>query len=332
MGMLIKGSWSDEENIIHNGAYIRPNSSIQDAASATAQKAFETPRRAWLIASYSCPWSHRVTITRQLKGLSDLIPLHYAFGERIEGYPLNGGEDWNIPGVEGSYKHLHQLYSIHDAQYTGQATIPLIWDSKTCCILSNESSDIIPGLDRILHPEGNDFTIKPDSLLTEINKANQMLHEGLNNAVYEAGFAQSQKAYEEAVDKVFYTLDRLEARLSQQRFYFGNLLTETDIRLFPTLIRFDLIYYILFKCCRKRLTDYPALFAYTCDFLHLPGIDETINFTVMRNASYLADSDSKHPVVAVEPEVNWQLEHHRSDFGPVMLASRYGKPAEWLID
>ena len=329
MGMLFDGNWSDAEKIIVNGAYKRPSSTIQHAQASSSQRALKIPGRIWLIASFSCPWSHRTTLTRQLKGLKDWINIHYAFGQRKQGYALNDGNEWIVPGTSMGCLHLHEMYQLHDAHFTGRVTVPVLWDSETHSIISNESSDIMQALDGLHSANRFDFTLKPAALFDQIEVANSMIYCGLNNAVYRAGFAQTQSAYEEAVAMVFETLDKLEVHLQSNRFYFGNVLTETDLRLFPTLIRFDSIYYILFKCCHRRLCDYPALAAYTRDILQLPGVDESINFHAMRAQSYLNDSNSAHPIVAIQPDTNWYAQHTRSELGAIQVGMRDGSLREW---
>lgn len=329
MGGLIDGVWLSGGRKTVNGAYLRPNTSIRTATNAVSQAAMHTAGRVWLIASHSCPWSHRATITHQLKGLSGLMPVHYAHGPRQQGYSLNGQKYWRIPGTSIHIQHLHELYSYHDNHFSGSANVPLLWDSETGSILSNESSDIVPGFDSLLSPIVPNFTLRPPTLVQEIDKANEMIYHGLNNAVYRAGFAQKQSVYDEAVQTVFNTLDFLEERLTCQRYYFGSVITETDVRIFPTLIRFDAIYYILFKCSKRRISDYPALFQYTQDFFQLPGVGDTVNFETMRTASYLTDSDSPNPIVAVQPDTDWEKEHFRSNLGPAEVAMHDGSVIQW---
>ena len=326
MGMLFKGNWKADDTVIEHGAYKRPPCTIQRAQAPSSQRALMAPGRIWLIVSFSCPWSHRTTLTRQLKGLHDRIHIHYAFGQRSQGYSLNDGNEWIVPGTSTGYLHLHEMYRLHDENFTGRATVPVLWDSKTRSILSNESSDIMQALDALHSANPLDFTLKPPALSGQIETANRMIYRGLNNAVYRAGFAQTQSAYEQAVKMVFETLDHLELHLQSNRFYFGNVLTETDLRLFPTLIRFDSIYYILFKCCRRRICDYPALAAYTRDILQLTGVEETIDFHAMRQQSYLNDSSSPHPIIAIQPDTNWDAQHARSELGAIQV----GMPSRQL--
>jgi len=326
MGMLLNGRWTSDDKTIVAGAYIRSASQIHGAAKAETIDSLKSNKgRFLLIGSNSCPWSHRTTIIRSLKSLENIIPLHIAHGERIEGYALDDGKYWTVPRTAIQIKHLHELYSLHNNNYTGRATVPVLWDSKTSSIVSNESAEISKLLDALPEQAGYDFVLHPDNLKTEIDAANEWIYQGLNNAVYRAGFAETQSAYEKAVELVFKTLDRLEKRLAISRYYFGNALTETDIRIFPTLIRFDSIYYILFKCSRRRLIDYPNLWGYARDLHSWQGMAETVDFETMRRASYRADSRDPMRLVAVAPDMNWLSDHDRTKLGQAFIIDRNGK-------
>ncbi len=323
MGMLVDGHWQDKDAVIEGGAYIRPASPLRKAREPNIVSAMQERReRFWLIASWSCPWSHRTIITHKLKALDDLIPVHFAHGRRIQGYALAGGATWNVPGTSKTICHLHELYQLHDDHYTGRVTVPVLWDSKNLTIVSNESTDIILGFDSISQSHGSDFTLRPPELVEEIDAANERIYSSLNNAVYRAGFAESQEAYDEAVALVFDTLDRLEEHLTNSRYYFGSTLTETDIRLFPTLVRFDAIYYILFKCSRRRIIDYPSLWNYARDLYSWRGFAETVNFDTMRKASYLADASDAHPLVAIAPDADWAAPHNRAAISVAQITLR----------
>lgn len=325
MGMMIDGVWRDAIGNVTDGAYIRPKSHFEDANTTNWIDVMQNqPRRIWLIASHSCPWSHRATITRQLKGLTGRIPIHYAHGPRDQGYSLNGGKAWKIPGTFQSCQYLHSMYKIHDDLYSGQVSIPILWDSLTCSIVSNESSDIIAAFDAVDSSEEFQYLLRPPYLVEHVDSANSMIYNGLNNAVYRTGFARTQNAYDESVNTVFKTMDELNERLATRRYYFGRVLTETDIRIFSTLIRFDSIYNILFKCSIRRLVDYPALFNYAKDIYQTKGIVDTVNFKFMRIASYLADSDTSHPIVAAQPDIDWNAEHHRSNLGATQIYCKKG--------
>ncbi len=320
MGMLINGIWSEEDRTFEEGAYVRMASPIQGAAGLCEEQG-----RFWLIASKSCPWSHRAVLLHSLKGLGDLIPIHFAHGPRIEGYAANGGKSWQVPGAAKTVRHLHQLYSLHDEAFTGRVTVPLLWDGADQQIISNDSADMLRLFDGLGNQRGRDFTLRPPSLAQAIDAANEEIYEGLNNAVYRAGFARAQSAYEAAVDEVFKTLDRLEARLETSRYYFGAALSETDLRLFPTLVRFDAVYHILFKCSRRRLVDYPNLWAYVRDLYSWAGVAETVDLEAIRQASYLADTSDPYPIVAVQPDLDWTLPHGRERLGAACLFARDGE-------
>ncbi|MCR9137486.1 MAG: glutathione S-transferase C-terminal domain-containing protein [Alphaproteobacteria bacterium] len=326
MGMLHSGQWCSHETASHDGVYRRPGSAIvgRTIAKYASNIAME-PGRCWLIGSSSCPWSHRAMLVRTLRSIRGSVPLHLAHGARIEGYALDGGVPWRIPGSDRTARHMHELYTVHDPEFTGRVTVPILWDGKTQTILSNDSANIVQILDAVPQTD-TDFTLRPDNLARRIDEANDGIHRGLNNAVYQAGFAQSQAAYDTAVATVFQTLDSLEERLSLSRFYFGNRLTETDMRLFPTLVRFDAIYAILFKCCLRRLVDYENLWAYARDLYGWRGIESTVDFRQMREASYLADSSDKNPVVAIAPDIDWRAPHDRSRLGAPFVTARTGTP------
>ncbi len=327
MGMLVDGIWNNEDLTIEDGAYRRPASPLRIAGSA--QMASEVVRhsgRFLLIASNSCPWSHRAVLLHGLKQLESVVPIHFAFGERVEGYPLNGGRPWAVPGCQKTVRHLHQLYALHDEDYTGRASVPVLWDSAAQTIVSNESADILQLLDLLPNQAGRAFTVRPAPLVTALGEANEQIYLTLNNAVYQAGFARAQSAYEEAVRRVFAALDALEERLSSSRYYFGNTLTETDLRLFPTLVRFDAVYHILFKCSLRRLVDYTSLWAYARDLYSWRNVAKSVDFETIRTASYIADSRDPHPLVALQPEMDWNAPHERDRLGYACLAAPDGGP------
>lgn len=331
MGMVVEGRWTEQDRIIEAGAFVRPTSVYDnDLTSADIAALGSEPGRFHLIASHSCQWSHRALITRQLKGLTDAVPVHIAHGPRVQGYAANGGAGWVVPGTDRKIVHLHQIYTLGDAAYTGRSTVPILWDSATRRIASNDSAAIMRGLDAV-RPDGGtaDFTLLPDPLRPEIDAVNADIYEGLCNGVYRAGFAERQDAYDEAVGRVFATLDILEARLADRRYLLGSTITEADWRLFPTLVRFDAIYHVLHKCCRRRLVDYPHLWAYARDLHAWRGVALTVDFDAMRQASYTSDTSANaNGIVAIAPDANWRAPHGRQALGPARVALRSGAAVE----
>jgi putative glutathione S-transferase len=328
MGMVREGQWTDKAPLAVDGVYARAASAYGDdlgdrtVAAITAQ-----PARFHLVGSLSCPWSHGVMMVRALKGLGDLIPLHIAHGARVEGYAVNGGAPWPVPGSGIEIRHLHELYSLGEATYTGRSTVPVLWDAQDQRVAGNGSAALGRGLDRVQRGgEDVEFTLFPDHLAFDIGTLDEWLYEGLLNGVYSAGFAESQSAYDTAVEAVFASLDVLEHRLARQRYLFGECITLADVRLFATLVRFDAIYHVLHRCCRRRLVDYAALWAYARDLFAWRTVAGTVDFDAMRAGSWGNDTDGNpHRIVAVAPDADWHAPHGREALGAAHICLRAGQ-------
>ncbi len=295
MGLLIDGVWHEHETYANNDGRFerkasafrnwvtpdgRPGPSGTDGFSAMAG-------RYHLYVSLACPWAHRTLIMRALKGLETVIPVsvtHWLMGE--QGWTFAPG-DGVVPDPLYSSNAIHELYTRADGQYTGRASVPVLWDQHTQTIVNNESSEIIRMLGRAFDAVGakpGDYY--PEPLRTEIDAVNQRVYDTLNNGVYKCGFATTQAAYEEAVGPLFETLDWLEDRLTRSRYLCGEALTEADIRLFTTLVRFDAVYHGHFKCNLRRIVDYRTLWAYTRDIFQLPGIAATVDLGHIKRHYY----------------------------------------------
>ncbi len=284
MGMLIDGVWTDGEILqeaSEMGRFKRSDSQFRSFITADGSSGFKAETgRYHLYAAHGCPWAHRALIYHALKNLSGVISVSLAIsGPKTEGWSY--GEDQRFPDctpdLVNGYRYLRDAYTATDGKYTGKVTVPALWDRKSGRIINNESSEII----RMLNSEFNQITGEytdyyPAYLRAEIDAINDKIYHAVNNGVYRCGFAASQEAYEEAFDTLFDTLDELERRLSRQRFLVGGHLTEADWRLFPTLVRFDVVYFSAFKCNKKRLADYPNLFSYMRELYHVPGIAATV--------------------------------------------------------
>jgi len=271
------------------------------------------PDRYHLYVSYACPWAHRTLIFRALKGLEKIISVSIV-------HPLMPSESWmfaEYPGATEDHvngaKYLYENYLIADAHFDGQVTVPVLWDKKRRTIVNNESSEIIRMFNSAFDAYANaaiDFY--PASLSKEIDDINELVYTNVNNGVYRAGFATTQKAYERAFDKLFTTLDELEARLATQPYLVGEQITEADWRLFTTLVRFDPVYYGHFKCNKKRLVDYPNLWAYTRALYQIPGVAETVNMDHIKY-HYYASHTKINPtgIVPKGPEIDFLQPHGR---------------------
>lgn len=322
MGMLIDGHWNDTDRVVVAGRYIRPKSRFSEALDeSVVEQLRREPGRYHLIASPSCPWSHRTLIVRALKGLSNYVPVQIAGGPRIEGYAVDGGARWAVPGTAFRIRHVHELYSLTDGAYTGRATVPVLWDSYTRRIASNESGRIMRAFDAAGMSE---FTLAPAHLRREIDDFNAHLHDHLSDAVYRAGFAQREDAHNEAVEEVFATLQALDHRLEGQRYLFGTTITESDWRLFPTLARFDAVYYSQFQCSRRRLVDFPHLWAYARDLFAWRGVADTVDLAAIYDG-YRHDPTFGPGGADVPPPVDWTAPHGRQRLGPAKCFSESGR-------
>lgn len=217
-----------------------------------------------------------------------------------------------------------------DPGYTGRVSVPVLWDSRTRRIVSNESAKIVRAFDAVRRRDGGlDFTLVPEGLRDEIDALNARTYRDLSNAVYRAGLARRQSAYDEAVAQVFAMLDELEGRLATRRYLFGATIAETDWRLFPTLVRFDAVYHTHFRCTRRRLVDYPNLWAYARDLHAWRGVAETVDLAAIRAGYYLNDgAHNPFGIVAVAPDADWRMAHGREALGPARVALRSGEAVD----
>jgi glutathionyl-hydroquinone reductase len=318
MGMLVDGSWIADDQRLRNsddGSFVRPNTSFRSYVTADGSSGFVAEsNRYHLYVALSCPWAHRTLLLRALKGLEDTIPISIVAPWTLE----NGWTFESYPGATGDQangsKYLYQLYLKAHHKYTGRVTVPILWDTKTKTIVSNESAEIV----RMLNCEFNALARHPDDdyypveLRGEIDELNALIYSTVNHGVYRAGFAGRQDKYEAAVADLFQTLDVLDERLSQRRYLCGEQVTEADWRLFPTLIRFDAVYYIHFKCSVRRLVDYPNLFDYTRELFQMPGAAATVNFDHIKRHYYGSHARiNPSGLVPVGPAPNFDIPHTR---------------------
>jgi putative glutathione S-transferase len=290
MGMLVNGEWQIlpvAKNDL-KGSFVRPDSIFQHTVTKDGSSGFKAePNRYHLYISYACPWASRAIIFRVLKGLENVISI-----SSVEPLMLDNGWEFGSAKTNTAdplyhLKFLYELYQKSDPQYTGKVTVPVLWDKVNNTIVNNESSQII----RMLNSEFNEYAKSnddyyPENLKTEIDNMNDYIYHNINNGVYKCGFANSQEAYDEAFDNLFSALNKIENILSSKRYLIGNTLTEADWRLFTTLIRFDVVYYVHFKCNLNRIKDYPNLYNYLKELYQYPKIKETVNFSDIKQHYY----------------------------------------------
>ncbi|MEO1452196.1 MAG: glutathione S-transferase C-terminal domain-containing protein [Pseudomonadota bacterium] len=308
MGLMIEGTYHTEDpgpDTQAGGAFQRQKSTIRNWITADGPFTPD-PDRYHLYAAWNCPWAHRVLLVIGLKSLD--ISVSYARPRRTDdGWIFDADGPFSDPLI--GLRALHQAYARATPPYTGRITVPLLWDRKTDTAVSNESSDIVRMLGQQF-PGGPDLC--PAALEAEIDRWNAITYAGFNNGVYRAGFARSQAAYDTAVREVFETLDLIEAHLATHRWLCGEQFTEADLRLFPTLVRFDVAYHTAFKCNRRRIIDYPHLWAYAREIYAMPGVAQTVKFDTYRRG-YYSPNPNRNPsgIVAVGPRNDWTVWPHR---------------------
>lgn len=320
MGLLQDGKWVDQwyDTKSTGGKFVRTVTQFRNwitpdaQAGPTGTGGFKAESgRYHLYVSLACPWASRTLIMRKLKGLEDHISLSVV-------HPLMLENGWTFEDGPGVIKdplfnsdYLYQVYLKADPHYTGRVTVPVLWDKKTNTIVSNESAEIM----RMFNTAFNDITgnhddYYPANLQAEIDAMNDFVYPNINNGVYKAGFSTNQKVYEKEVKNLFTALDKLEEHLADKDYLVGNQLTEADLRLFTTLVRFDPVYFGHFKCNIKALVDYPNLWNYTKRIYNHAGIAETVDFDHIKQ-HYYGSHKTINPtgVVPVGPDLDWTLEN-----------------------
>ncbi len=323
MGRMVEGKWITDDAAVtdKSGAFDRKPVTFRNwitadgSAGPSGRSGFKAESgRYHLYVAGACPWAHRTRIFRTLKGLEDHISLDVIHPDMME-------DGWtfatDVPGTTGDtlfgLDFLREVYLKADPKFTGRITVPVLWDKATGQIVSNESSEIIRMFNSAFDGiTGNREDYWPQDLHTPIEEANERIYNTLNNGVYRCGFAKSQEAYDIAVGELFGTLDWLEDTLSRARYLVGARQTEADWRLFPTLYRFDAVYHTHFKCNKRRLVDYPNLFAYARELYQVPGISETIDHDQITRHYYFSHrSINPYGIIPIGPDTDWSAPHNR---------------------
>lgn len=323
MGQLINGIWSTEwyDTKSSGGKFVRSTAAYRNwitadgSAGPSGVGGFEAESgRYHLYVSHACPWAHRTMIFRALKGLEPHISVSVVHPDMLDdGWTFETDFDGSTGDTLFGLPYMRDIYLKADPNTSGRVTVPVLWDKKKATIVSNESSEII----RMFNSAFNDITgntddYRPLDLGDDIEAINARIYDTLNNGVYKSGFATTQSAYDEAVTALFETLDWLEDHLSTRRYLLGAALTEADWRLFTTLVRFDLVYHLHFKCNRNRLTDFPNLWNYTRELFQIPGVAETVNHAhITRHYHYSHTSINPHRIIPINPRLDFYAPHNR---------------------
>lgn len=318
--MLVDGKWTADWHPVQatdaKGGFVRQISGFRNwitpdgSAGPTGDGGFKAEAgRYHLYVALICPWASRTLIGRALKKLEDVISVSV-----VE--PALSDQGWRFGDYPGANRdelngatYMHEIYTSADPHYTGRATVPVLWDKERRTIVNNESADILRMLNSGFGALADGAVdLYPEDLRPEIDALNERIYPQLNNGVYRTGFATTQVAYEEAFADVFAMLDELEARLEGQRpFLFGTRLTEADVRLFVTLIRFDAAYNGLFKCNLRRLADYPNLSRYVDNMLAIPGIRQTVSIDHIKRGYYSIKALNPTGIVPVGPQLPFEI-------------------------
>lgn len=325
MGLLVNGVWQDQwyDTKSTGGRFERTETKFRNwitqdgSAGPSGESGFAAEKdRYHLYVALACPWAHRTLIFRELKKLEDFISVSVV-------QPLMLEDGWafgEYPGATGDTllgkKRLYEIYLEAKSDYSGRVTVPTLWDKKRRTIVNNESAEIIRMFNSAFdNLTGNRDDYYPQALRENIDAINARVYKNINNGVYRAGFATTQKAYEEAFQALFAELDSVETRLSNQRYLAGNKLTEADVRLFTTLVRFDAVYFGHFKCNLRRIADYPNLSNYLRELFQIPELGSSVNFDHIKT-HYYGSHRQINPagIVPVGPELLLDAPHDRAKF------------------
>lgn len=323
MGRLVDGVWQDVwyDTKSTGGSFRRSEAGFRNwitpdgSAGPTGSGGFAAASgRYHLYVSLACPWAHRTLIFRAIKDLGEHVGVSVVHPDMLEnGWSFDKDHDGATGDRLYGLEFAHQLYTRAKPTYSGRVTVPILWDTERQTIVSNESSEIIRMFNSAFDGiTGNTDDYWPESLRGEIEEINTRVYDTVNNGVYKCGFSTTQTAYGAAVHLLFDTLDWLETRLSQHRYLMGDRLTEADWRLFTTLIRFDPVYHLHFKCNRRRLIDYPNLWAYTRELYQWPGVSETVNLDhIVRHYHFSHDSINPYRIIPINPQLDYLAPHCR---------------------
>ncbi|MDE4192381.1 glutathione S-transferase family protein [Phaeobacter gallaeciensis] len=323
MGLLIDGTWHDKwyDTKSTGGAFERSVSQFRNwitadgSAGPSGDSGFAAESgRYHLYVSLACPWAHRTLIFRQLKELTDHISVSVVHPDMLDrGWTFEKDEHGATGDTLFGHDYAYEIYTRADPTYSGRVTVPILWDKQRETIVSNESSEIIRMFNSAFDDlTGNRHDYWPEELREPIEAVNARVYDTVNNGVYRCGFATSQAAYDEAVTPLFDTLDWLEDLLSEHRYLLGTRVTEADWRLFTTLLRFDPVYHLHFKCNRKRIIDYPNLWAYTRELYQWPGVQQTIGMDhIVRHYHYSHDTINPNRILPINPVIDWLEPHGR---------------------
>ena len=332
MNQLIDGEWVTDayESTDDDGEFDRQETSFRDWIEADPDAEFPAEAgRYHLYVSLACPWAHRTLVTRALRGLEDAISVDVVDPYRDEdGWQFTPEREGATPDTVNRFDFLREAYIEADPEVTGRVTVPVLWDKERDTIVNNESAEIMRMLDTAFEEFANDAMLYPEGKRDEVDETIDAIYEPINNGVYRAGFAGTQDAYENAVSELFDALDHWEAVLDDQRYLCGDSLSEADVCMFTTLIRFDDVYHTHFKCNVRKIAEYTNLWNYLKELYQLPGVAATVNMDHVTEHYYETHTDlNPKRIVAVGPNHDFGAEHDREQLGGGPPAGLPAEPA-----
>jgi putative glutathione S-transferase len=329
MNMLVDGEWRTDgfEANDDSGEFQRQETTFRDRIRDEPGARFQPESgRYHLYVSYACPWAHRTLLVRALKGLDDAISVDVVDPYRDEGgWQFTPDKDGSTPDSLHGSDYLRELYQRADPDATCRATVPVLWDTEEDTIVNNESREILRMLDTAMDAVATrDVALYPEGYRTEVDRIIEEIYQPINNGVYRAGFAKSQSAYDEAVTELFEALDSWDDVLADQRYLAGDRLTEADICMFTTLVRFDHVYHTHFMCNRQYIHQYDNLWPYLRDLYQTPGVADTVRMDHIKEHYYTTHPDvTPSRIIATGPDIDFEADHDRDDLP--------GEPPETLV-
>ncbi|WP_293448259.1 glutathione S-transferase family protein [Planktotalea sp.] len=323
MGLLVDGVWRDQwyDTKSSGGAFVRSTAGFRNwitadgSAGPSGEAGFPAELgRYHLYVSHACPWAHRALIFRALKGLNDHISVSVVHPDMLsDGWTFETDAHGATGDTLYGLPFARDIYLKADPDISGRVTVPILWDKQRKTIVSNESSEIIRMMNSAFDAlTGNTLDYWPEELRDGIEEVNARIYDTLNNGVYKSGFATTQDAYDAAVGPLFDSLEWIETILSGNRYLLGDTLTEADWRLFTTLVRFDPVYHLHFKCNRKRIVDFPNIWAYTRELFQIAGVAETVNMNhIVRHYHYSHETINPNRIIPTNPVLDFMEPHGR---------------------
>ena len=314
VNQFIDGEWvTGYDPTDQEGEFDRQPTSFRDAVAPAAAE----PGRYHLYVSYACPWAHRTLVTRRLLGLEDVVSVDVVDPHRDEGgWQFTPERDGCDPDSVNGFDYLREAYVAADPDYTGRVTVPVLWDRDEETIVNNESREVMRILSDAFADLGNGVPLAPDELRDDVDRILDEIYDPINNGVYRAGFADTQDAYDDAVTDVFDAFDRWDGVLADQRYLAGDRLTEADVAMYTTLVRFDEVYHTHFMCNRQFVREYDHLWPYLRDLYGTRGFGETTRMDHIREHYY-----TTHPgvnptrIVPIGPDPDFEAPHDRDTLG-----------------